>query len=511
MAQEVNQIVSFVFDDEDSFNASSGYLEGDRWKICYIKSIKEYKILVNPSTNLWEDFTFKPRDLLKGKYSPSIADGVISTYQSRVIAAGDTLTDKELDALRSTLPILVQSTVFRKLRELWVPMGTSALTGAMVKILADSTAGTSMTPNNLLAGDYTKTTGVTGNGTNKYINTGFNPTTAAVQSDGWGFGAFGLNTTGSGALAGTVTGFNSYLMYASLNDSRFNNIQISGTFQYPRFCAVQANVTEAQVYHGGSKFISVPYVSASVPNVNIGLLTANGGNYSSQSIVGWAAWGLPLTVQELKTLAEFFDSINILLGRQVFKPSISVCGDSNARGYVPGGGTAVTSRYSASLSTLLGMTDANSAVDDTTMSNDASSGVGNWTISRRATGSVAKAPAYLVCALGTNDARYNVSINNFLDDYNSWVAYQIYCGFIPENIILCTPIAATDAATNQTNLTEFVKIIKQIGGRYGCRVCDLYTATKGISGIFQTDNLHLNQAGHDLVYTELLKTMQSLP
>lgn len=185
------------------------------------------------------------------KYSPTVAEGLVNTYKTRVVAASDTLSDNEVSSLRKALSVLVKSTAYEKLRELWVPMGTSATTGAMVKIISDPSSSTSMTPVNLVSGDYTKETGITGNGSTKYVNTGFNPTTAAVQADGWGFGVFSLNTTGSGVLAGTVTGSNTYLMYNSLSDSKFNNISITSTIQYPRFCAVQGNVTEAVVYHGG--------------------------------------------------------------------------------------------------------------------------------------------------------------------------------------------------------------------------------------------------------------------
>lgn len=443
------------------------------------------------------------------KYSPTVAEGLVNTYKTRVIAAGDTLTDLELTSLRKALSLLIKSTAYEKLRELWVPMGTSATTGAMVKIINDPSATTSMTPVNLVSGDYTRDTGITGNGTTKYINTGFNPTTAAVQTDGWGFGVFSLNTTASGALAGTITGFNTYLMYSSLSDSRFNNIQMSGTQQYPRFCAIQGNVTEAAVYHGGSKALSVAYASATLPNVNIGLLTANGGNFSAQSVCGWAAWGVPLTSSELKDLAVFFDSINYSLGRLVFKTSISACGDSNSRGYVPAGGTAVATRWSAQLSTKFGLTDNNTGVDDSTISDNAAGGAGGWVATRKAVGTVAKAPTLITVALGTNDARYGVSPEDFKADYITFLNYQFSAGFLPEQFILCTPIAATDAPTNQDYLLSYVQIVKDLASTYGCKVFDAYAATKGVSGIWQYDNLHLNQAGHDLYYSKLKEVVQA--
>ena len=515
MPQEVNQIVSFVFDDETSFSASTGYKPEDQWKVAYIKSTKKYKVLSNATLDIWDDISFSKKDLLRQSYYPTIADGLVATYKSRVIAAGDTITEKELSALKDTLSILMQSSGFFKLRELWVPMGTSALTGAMVKIIADSTAGTSMTPNNLISGDYTATAGITGNGTNKYINTGFNPTAAAVQTDGWGFGVFGLNTAGSGALGGTVTGFNTYLMYSSLNDTRYNNIQMSNTLQFPRFCAVQGNVTEAVVYHGGANWLSVPYTAATLPNANLGLLTANGGNYSSQSVAGYAAWGVPLTQEELNNLAEFFDAINVLLGRQVFKPSMSAVGDSNARGiYVPAGGTAITNKWSAQVATALGLTDANSGVDDSTMSDDTGGlGTGGWITTRRAVGTFAKAPALLVVMLGTTAARSNVTPENPKEDYAAWLRYQVLTGFSSRQIILTTPIAATDTATNPTNqenLAKFSQIIRDLAGSFDCKLCDLNQITSAAAGIFQPDKLHLNQAGHNLVAASILKSIQQI-
>lgn len=260
---------------------------------------------------------------------------------------------------------------------------------------------------------------------------------------------------------------------------------------------------------GGSKVISATYASATLPNVNIALLTANAGNYSTQSVCGWAAWGVPLTSKELKDLAIFFDSLNYALGRLVFKTSISACGDSNTRGYVPSGGTAVSSRWSAQLSTKFALTDSNTGVDDSTMSDNAGGGAGGWVSLRKASGTVAKAPSLLIVMLGTNDARYGVTPEDFEADYYSWINYQLYAGFLPEQMILCTPIAATDAQTNHDYLLSYNAIIKNIAKVYGCKVFDAYTATKGVAGIWQYDNLHLNQTGHDLLALKLKETIQA--
>lgn len=53
MPNEVNQIVSFVFDSEASLQLSTGYEPEDLWKVAYVKSTRIFKVLVDTVLGTW--------------------------------------------------------------------------------------------------------------------------------------------------------------------------------------------------------------------------------------------------------------------------------------------------------------------------------------------------------------------------------------------------------------------------------------------------------------------------
>ena len=445
---------------------------------------------------------------LCGYRPPSIADGIISTFKSRLIASGDTVTDRELELIKTPLERLMRGNAYTsgKIRELWVPLGTSAVTGALVKLIADPTAGNSMTSINLVAGDYSANGGITGNATNKAVNTGFNPTAAGVTASSWGFGVY-VKTTASGSklVAGTLAGTSTYIAYAQNGDSKINNILMNGTLQYPRFLAVQADTSEVQFYQGAYKKSSAAYASPTLSNSPITLLQGGNSFWSDQTVNGYCAWSPALTSEEMLEVVNFFDSVAMALGREGFKPKYTAIGDSNARGYVPPGGTAIASTYSALVSARLGLTEHNRGVDDSTMSNSASGGATNWVAIQKNNATGATGSTFFTVALGTNDARYGVSIAEFLNDYENWLSDQFLNGFHPSQFILISPIAATDAATNQRLLSGYRSGIKEIAKKFGCGFYDAFNDTSITPGVFQSDNLHLNSAGHSLMASGILK------
>jgi hypothetical protein len=72
MPNEVNQIVSFVFDSEISFQLSSGYTSSDLYKLAYIKNSKNFYILVDPLVPSWEKF--------KPSSSPAMIAPIVQDY-----------------------------------------------------------------------------------------------------------------------------------------------------------------------------------------------------------------------------------------------------------------------------------------------------------------------------------------------------------------------------------------------------------------------------------------------
>ena len=124
MPQEVNQIVSFVFDTEDSMSRSSGYLPGDLYKVAYVEETENFFVLttvtgswkpVNPSaksitkvgtytgngTSIAIDLGFKPDFVvIKGLVAQQAATQHLGTWYNR--ADGFISTDSTGSALTFT-------------------------------------------------------------------------------------------------------------------------------------------------------------------------------------------------------------------------------------------------------------------------------------------------------------------------------------------------------------------------------------------------------------------------
>lgn len=429
--------------------------------------------------------------------APAISHGAINTLRSAIIAAGDTVTQAELAALRGPLARLMRSSLWAKLKVLWVPLGTSATTGALVPIIGSNFSGI-----NLVSGDYSAYTGITGNGSNKAINTNWNPNSVAAS---WGAGAYITETTPTGVAFGTLSGTNTFCAL-STNASSINNVSLGAARQFPGLNVVQTNSTVGQSYFGGYQQTSVTMTGASSPNSNITLLSVNGAFYSSQSIVGFAAWAPVATAAELQELSSFFRNVNLALGRLTVRPSLVGCGDSITAGATLSSPT--TTRFTKLVADALKLTEDNQGSNGSTMSDDDNgSGSTSWIVDYPMLRSVGRNPALMTVGLGTNDDQTDVPIASFESDYRAWLAYQFAAGIDPGQVILLSPVAATNALANASVLVQMTEIVRSIAEEFGTIFVDLYSFTLGQSSYFNGDLIHLNEAGHSAVATEILRVI----
>lgn len=427
----------------------------------------------------------------------AISNGLIKTLRSNIITATDTVTAFELDALRYPLARLMRSSVWKKLKVLWVPVGTDATKGALVPII-----GSNFSAINLVAGDYSSYSGITGNGTNKAINTNYNPD--AVAGD-WGAGAFLTSLTESGVAFGTLSGTNTFCGLAP-NGANINNKTIGAQEQYPGLNIVQTNGTVGQAMTGGYEQFSAAMTGAVAPNSPLTLLSVNGAFYSTQSICGFAAWAPSATPQELRELSIFFRNANMRLGRLVCQPSLVVDGDSNTVGY--GLASPATMRFSKKLADAIYLTEDNQGLNGSAMSDDDNGGASaSWVTDHKISKSAARAPTALVVALSTNDDQTAVPLDAFKADYLTWLGYQYLVGVDPAQMILMSPVAAFNATADQVRLLALTNIIAGIANDIGALFVDVYTLTLGRADYFQPDKIHLSESGHVAIKDEVLRVI----
>ena len=440
-------------------------------------------------------------NLLGFTSNPTIARGVLANYKAAIVAASDTVTNYELDALYGPLSTLVRSSVWPKLKELWIPLGTDATKGALVKL-----KGAAMSHVGMVTGDYNSATGITGDGIGKALNTNFNPTTAAVTAGEWGFGVFALKTTGGGILGGTLSGTTTYLSYNTSSDGKINNVGTGANNgpQTARWNAIQVGGGNITAWLDGYTHSTTAYSSGTLPNTALTLLAANSSFWSTQSISGYAAWTPSLTATEMRILAQFFEDANVALWRTAYQPTLVASGDSNTAGF--GLGSPTTERWPVLACAALGLTEDNQGVSSSTMSdNDDGGSSSRWVTARKILNSSGRAPTLMTVALGTNDDRYKVSAANFLADYETWLTYQLSAGIDPRQICLFSPILATDVLSSASRQKQFGDIIYGLAVKYGT---DFFDA-RAVSVTFQADNLHMNSAGHTALATAFVNYISS--
>lgn len=418
---------------------------------------------------------------LRRRYSPAWL--LLVRLRATIIGNGGTVDERDLLALRDPLDALVRSTAWPKIVELWVPVG-NGLTAALCKI-----KGTVLTMghNNMVDADYSRWLGLKGNGTNKDVVTNFNSSTLTA---GWGCGVYPTGAlSGSDVLMGDLG--NTYIGYgggqAKINGSpnmpldranRFMAVQnVAGVGASCHYCGHQANVATA---------------GATNNSASMYLLSYNGGFFSANSIGGYAAWAPSLTKAELKAVGLFFESASYRLGRLGVLGSIVSAGDSNTQGV----GVTATDRWTAKLAALMGATEVNQGIGGYTMSdNDDGNASGRYIATEKTRRSV-NGGVYLTVQLGTNDDRRAVSLANFKEDYEAWLNIQLDMGWLPGNVVLIAPVAATDPLSNATRQQQMRDVIKQLASKYRCLYVDAWALTNGNPAHFQGDSLHLSVAGH---------------
>jgi hypothetical protein len=94
-------------------------------------------------------------------------------YQARIVAAGGTIAGASLKAVSNFIAAAKAASIWSKLVDVG-PFAGNQLAAALVKLKHLNGVQSSLTNQNFVGGDYTEATGLTGNGTTKYLRTGAN-------------------------------------------------------------------------------------------------------------------------------------------------------------------------------------------------------------------------------------------------------------------------------------------------------------------------------------------------
>lgn len=417
------------------------------------------------------------------RYSPSWT--ALLRLRSTIVAAGSLVDDMDLHALRDPLDRLMRSTAWPKIQELWVPVG-AGLTGALCKIKGTTTL--TMTGNNLVAGDYSRLTGITGDAVNKDILTGYTP--ASISS--WGFGVYPLGTvkpTGTKVLMGD--GSNNYVGF-SAGDAKINNTTALSLPYAFRLLSVQSQASGATALCGGLQISTIAAGSGGAAPFR--LLSHAGALYSNGSAGGYAAWSPVLSSNELLALNSFFDAVSFNLGRTGFSNNLVACGDSNTLGTI--GGVTTAQRWTKLVADAMCATEVNKGFNNSAMSTSATgAGVGNIWVRDLPVSATLDGGAILTAMLGTNDDQYGATLAGFSSDYEIWLNKQFSMGYKHGNVLLISPFATTAAVSSLSRLAQFRDAVAALSSKYGTMYLDGYGLTLGQS-FFQGDNLHLTVGGH---------------
>jgi len=238
-------------------------------------------------------------------------------YLTRLTSAGGTISRYNTDLLDTKIRYihahgLRGSTNYLKY---WLCLNlTESFTGCLVPIYDDGVGNATNT--NFLAGDWSPTLGLTGNGTNKTLSSLWNPTTKLGTFSNGGrcdahlstwVAAFN-NTTGLGVrgLAGTFSDYDDGMTLGTLNNTDVlgyittNSVDLFGTQSVGLQLVNRVSVSSLRLLNNNTLQDSTTSVASPIvsPNFNIPFFSFGASAYSPCSISNFTmGFGLSTTLE----------------------------------------------------------------------------------------------------------------------------------------------------------------------------------------------------------------------
>ena len=233
--------------------------------------------------NLLKSLKFLPTK----RYNPETTD-----YRARVIANGGTISDASIDAIEKFVQDCKNANIWSKLLDV-APFAGTNLSAAMVKLVYQPGVPSVLTNVNFVAGDYNETGangGLLGDGTTKYLNTGFNVQTTPLPDNAHlsFYLREDVGAAGNRSMIGTINGTEQYwigsLTPASQVNTRFGQT-VAATLSAPLnkgfYIGTRSSSTLLRLYKNGALVATeTSAVVHTKPNLNI-------------FAFGWNTAGLP--------------------------------------------------------------------------------------------------------------------------------------------------------------------------------------------------------------------------
>lgn len=222
-------------------------------------------------------------------------DSDAQAYFDAIVSAGSSISTDNKNAWNTCVVGLKADSVWTLITELYVFVGPDDLTGALLKAKGSG----SLTNVNFVSGDYSRTTGLAGNGSSKYLETNVLASSLTGGSHTLYWSATGMETSGDftaiGAFSGSEDSLLALDMYAAYVSARAFRSATFTAGQFPQsntglvadgsIAGVRRSTTDAELYQAGASIATNGSTKTpSFPTLEIYLFTLNNsGSTTSKS------------------------------------------------------------------------------------------------------------------------------------------------------------------------------------------------------------------------------------
>jgi hypothetical protein len=229
-------------------------------------------------------------------------DPVTAAYAANIATAGGSISAASLAANDQLVRNLKAANVWDKLHEIYTFSGDFA--AALVK-LKTVTGQITLTNNNFVSGDFAENAGLTGNGSSKYLQTGYIPSThGTTNSTSMGVWNHAASAAGGAVHIGAVTGSNAsrQAMNAPFTDGRFyfdaydvtTGRTSSGVLATPYGLLVgsRRGATDAEIYRNGASLATSSSGGGTKPSHELFMFALNISGSPSSHVSHRMSFGL---------------------------------------------------------------------------------------------------------------------------------------------------------------------------------------------------------------------------
>lgn len=250
------------------------------------------------------------------------------------IQAVSTITSGDQNALNTFVVGCKAKSVWTKQNRAMPYMGNT-LAGALVAYNVQTATAFTLTNHNFVSGDYTRTTGLTGDASTKYLQTGYLDTAQAITS--WSMGAYQTANpdTGSKAAMGTIISTTQATLLRSCPDlSDGSEFNIGGNipppsplnFVYKNGMLIASRIGTTDTGYTNSIQVATGTLSGSLTGFEEYLFAVNSGGTAaafSGATQGYAFFGSGLTSTDVLNLTVLIGELQAALGRSTYAPTIA--------------------------------------------------------------------------------------------------------------------------------------------------------------------------------------------